>query len=233
MFNIINLKEVTSTMDVIKNYPVNTIVVADRQTKGRGKNDREWISNESENLYISLSVESKNKNVNYSYYTFLSSVVVIEAIKSLITEDINIKSKWPNDVLVNGKKFCGILLERDLQRNFIVIGIGINVNSHPELIDKMLFKPTNLLEEGISIKKEEILEKFVNIFEEYSNRLLNEGFEWLRKEWLKYAYNLGKEINVKLKDLQVNGIFEDIDKDGTLLIMTEAGIAKILSGDIF
>lgn len=233
MFNIINLEEVTSTMDVIKNYPVNTIIVANRQTKGRGKDNRNWISDRSNNLYMTLSIKSNDNKIDYSHYSFLSSITVIETIKSFSKKDINIKSKWPNDVLINNKKFCGILLERDIQKQFLSVGIGINIDNHPDLNNKMIFQPTDLLNEGFIFNKNEVLEKFIKIFEEYSNRLLNEGFEWLRKEWLKYAYNLGKEINVKIRDIQIKGIFEDLDEDGTLLIMTEDGIIRIMSGDIF
>lgn len=233
MFNIINLEEVTSTMDEIKKYPVNTIVVANRQTKGRGKDDRNWVSDNSNNLYMTLSLKADNDNVDYSHYTFLTSIAVIKTIVNLGVNDNNIKSKWPNDVLINSKKFCGILLERDMQKEFLSIGVGINIDSYPELLERMIFQPTSLLKEGFNVKKKDIFEGFVDIFEQYSNRLVNEGFEWLRNEWLNYAYNLGNEIIVKIKNLQINGIFEDLDKDGTLLLRKDDNIIKVKSGDIF
>lgn len=233
MFNIINLEEVTSTMDEIKKYPVNTIVVANRQTKGRGKDDRNWVSDNSNNLYMTLSLKADNDNVDYSHYTFLTSIAVIKTIVNLGVNDNNIKSKWPNDVLINSKKFCGILLERDMQKEFLSIGVGINVDSYPESLERMIFQPTSLLKEGFNVKKKDIFEGFVDIFEQYSNRLVNEGFEWLRNEWLNYAYSLGNEIIVKIKNLQINGIFEDLDKDGTLLLRKDDNIIKVKSGDIF
>lgn len=233
MFNIINLEEVTSTMDEIKKYSVNTIVVANRQTKGRGKDDRNWVSDNSNNLYMTLSLKANNDNVDYSHYTFLTSIAVIKTIVNLGVNDNNIKSKWPNDVLINSKKFCGILLERDMQKEFLSIGVGINIDSYPELLERMIFQPTSLLKEGFNVKKKDIFEGFVDIFEQYSNRLVNEGFEWLRNEWLNYAYSLGNEIIVKIKNLQINGIFEDLDKDGTLLLRKDDNIIKVKSGDIF
>lgn len=233
MFNLIHLSEVTTTMDVIKEYPVNTALVADRQTAGRGKYGRKWVSEGNENIYLTLSLDTSNPSPDYSHYTFLSAISMIETIRKLANKPINITTKWPNDVLLDRKKFCGILLERDLQKNFLAIGIGVNVDSYPEMPERMLFQPTSLWNEGITLKRFDIINEFLNIFDKYSNQLLNSGFSDIRRQWLNYAYNLGKTITVKTKNIDLEGIFENLDEDGTLLLKTNDCTRRVLSGDIF
>lgn len=136
---IVNLKEVDSTMNVIKNYDFDTLLVAEKQTLGRGKGERNWISEESNNIYMSLMINTNKSSLNYFNYSFLSAVSVLKTVETLANKDVDLKVKWPNDVLLNNKKFCGILLEKDGDK--LVIGIGINVDSYP---DGVLFNATSL-----------------------------------------------------------------------------------------
>ena len=109
-FNIIHKKIVSSTMDEIKNFPVNTLLFSDKQTNGRGKNHRCWNSENNSNLYMSLSMEASDKNMNYSNLSFLASLCILNTINYFTNNKLNVQTKWPNDVLIDGKKVCGILL---------------------------------------------------------------------------------------------------------------------------
>ena len=233
MFNIFYTDKVDTTMNEIKKYPVGSLVVANEQTNGRGKDNRKWESLKSNNLYFSFSLDTFDKNINYSNYVFLTSLSVLKVIGKLINNEEILKCKWPNDILVNNKKFCGMLLEKDIQKGILVVGIGINVDSHPSINGKVLFEPTDLLNEGFKIDKFEFINNFNVYFEKQNKNFIENGFDNIRKEWLLHAYNLGKKITVKLKNKEYSGIFEDIDNDGTLIIRTKNGKKRIFSGDIF
>ncbi|MDR0571487.1 MAG: biotin--[acetyl-CoA-carboxylase] ligase [Rickettsiales bacterium] len=224
MFNILYFKKVTSTMDVLNDYPANTLIVADEQTKGRGKADRTWVSQDKKNLYFSFKIEVEG---NYVFnYVFIVGIVILETLEYFF-KDIKLKLKWPNDLLLNEKKVAGILLERDLTKNLLVIGIGLNINSYPV---NTLFKATSLKDEGYIIDKKIFVNKFIDVFGKYN---LN-NFKIVREKWLSYAYNFKKEIEVKTNNLSIKGIFEDLDNDGSLILKKDDNeCIKIFSGDIF
>jgi BirA family biotin operon repressor/biotin-[acetyl-CoA-carboxylase] ligase len=220
-------------MDVIKNYPPNSIIIADEQTRGRGKQDRKWFSEKSSNLYMSLAIEASDGQINYSNYSFLTAIAMVRTVEELTGGKMEMKTKWPNDILANGKKIGGILLERDLQRSLLVIGIGLNLDRHPEMPETMMFEPTDLKREGFSLGREEVLAKFLEYFDFYCQKLESQGFSPIRNDWLGYAYGFGKKIAVKVNSSVIEGIFEDLDRDGTLLLVTETGRMSISSADIF
>lgn len=225
---IVNVEKVDSTMDAVKNYDFNTLLIADEQTRGRGKENRTWISNKSNNLYLGILIKADNNKINYFNYTFLSAISVIKSVEFLSKQKHNLKVKWPNDVLLNNKKFCGILLEKDGEK--LVIGIGINVDYYPENTN---FPATSLKNEGCIINKEDLVDEFSKNFEILSKELLTSGFNNIRKTWLDYAYNLNKKITVSNRD-NLEGVFKDLSEDGTLILETDDNkIHRISSGDIF
>jgi BirA family biotin operon repressor/biotin-[acetyl-CoA-carboxylase] ligase len=220
-------------MDLIKSYPVNTAIIAKKQTKGRGKQNRVWVSDESENLYMSLSIDVDKRMDNYANFIFLTTLAMVKTIEKLTDERINIKIKWPNDILVNNKKVCGILMEIDQQNNILIIGIGLNIDKHPELAGNALFRATNLEAEGLLVKKDAIVSEFLKNFEFYTEKFDAHSFISIRDEWLTYAYNLGKTIKVKIDSDEMSGIFDGIDLDGSLILDKNDEKFYISSGDIF
>ena len=230
-YNIVHKKVVSSTMDEVKNYVNNTLLFADMQTAGRGKGDRVWVSEENLNLYMSLVINATEPDINYSNFSFLSSVCVVESLNNF-TENLNVQTKWPNDVLINQKKVSGILLEFDLNKGILVIGIGVNLFSYPE---NAMFTATSVKNEGFSIERMEFINFFLERFDYYSNDLKNNGFKKIHDIWLKNSYNYKKKIIVKNNKYDnVSGVFEEFDLDGTLFLKEESGnIIKIVSGDIF
>lgn len=224
-YDIIEFDCVDSTMNVVKNFSANTIVVAQSQSNGKGKSDRVWSSENNGNLYFSVLLNASDDKLNYSQLSFLSGLAMREAIASFDIKN-SILLKWPNDILINEKKCCGILLEFDLLSKKLVIGIGVNIKTYP--INTM-FNATALSNESIDVERYNLLKEFLNNF----NRLFDEwkkyGFSVIREKWLKNCYKLNQKIKVN----EVEGIFKDLDKDGTLILETKDKILYVKSGDIF
>lgn len=229
MFNIIKIEETTTVMDYIKQFTTNTVVITNKQTQGRGKGNRSWISQKSNNLYMAISIDSSNKNINYFNYCFISAITMIESLKELINEEIDIKIKWPNDILLNNKKICGILLENDLQKHVLIIGIGVNIDSSPIFNDKILFPPTDIKKEGFVVNKDELINMFLKKFKEFDANDCN----LIKNKLIKYFYNFGKEIIVKNNNEEISGIFKNIDNDGSLILDCGGIEKKFFSGDVF
>lgn len=225
MFNIINLDSVETLMDEIKKYPLNTFLTAKEQTKGRGKDNRVWTSKRSNNLYFAFNIEV-DKYINY--YSFVSSLCVLKAIKDIFKDNIKLNLKWPNDVLLNEKKFCGMLLEKN--DNILVVGIGINIDFFP---DNTNFKATSLLNEGFELNKDIFINNFIKNFENLQNNINNFGFNIIKNEWLNFAYKINEEIKVKIDNVEYIGIFDTINEDGALILKTKKEEKKFYSADVF
>lgn len=229
MFNIVKIEETTTVMDYIKQFSINTVVVANKQTRGRGKGSRTWISQKSNNLYMAISIDSSNKNINYFNYCFISAIAMVESLKQLINKKINLKIKWPNDVLLNNKKICGILLENDLQKHLLTVGIGVNIDDSPTFDDKILFPPTNIRKEGFVINRDELLKIFLKKFEEFDVS----NFNVIKNKLIEYFYNFSKEIVIKNNNEETIGIFKDIGNDGSLILDCNGVDKRFFSGDVF
>ena len=229
MFNIIRIEETTTVMDYIKQFSINTVVITNKQTQGRGKGNRTWISQKSNNLYMAISIDSSNKSINYFNYCFVSAIAMVESLKELIKENINLNIKWPNDILLNNKKIGGILLENDLQKNILIIGIGININNSPVFDNNILFPPTDIQKEGFTVDKNELINIFLKKFEQFDVS----NFDLIKNKLIQYFYNFGKEIIVKNNNEQIIGVFKDIDLDGSLILDCDATERRFFSGDVF
>ncbi len=237
--------EVASTNDLaismINNRHIfaNEIILADQQSKGRGRYDRQWISTPG-NLFFSLILGGKKpaKNLGLPMLSSLSLVANIalnQTIQNLALDQkitIKIQNKWPNDLLIEDNKIAGILLENIIINNscdFLILGIGVNINNNPQ---QQLFPASNLKHFKLEINAQNLLHNFLNIFSHLLQIWENFGFKNLRKLWLENAYNLGKKISIKDHRSSISGIFDDIDDSGNLLLKTDDKILTIYTGDI-
>lgn len=244
-FLIHHFDEVQSTNDLaislVKNRNIfaNEIILANQQSKGRGRYNRQWIS-EIGNLYFSLVLDGKiaNKNLGLNQISTLSLVanialnLTIKTISQAQNIEINIANKWPNDLLIENKKVAGILLENIIINNnceFIILGIGVNINNNPQ---NTLFQATNLQQLKIAVNAEILLKNFLENFNNFFEIWQNFGFKNLRDLWLKDAYNFHKEIVVGDLESRINGIFEDLDEFGNLILKTPQKTITIFAGDI-
>ena len=229
-WHLIVKEKTTSTNEDVKNLPANsdkTAVCAATQTLGRGRTGRRWISPKG-NLYVSLCVELKTLR-EAEIYSFLSAVALADAIED-VCPNIEIKCKWPNDLLINGKKVSGILLETDgISR--LICGIGVNIVIFPA--EKMLYPVTSLEACGFRVTREQVLEHLLKQFDFWRERFQNEGKEPVLNAWRKRAYGIGEEITVNLPDKRLEGTFDGLDKDGRLLLNKNNEIIKISTGDVF
>lgn len=224
--------EVESTNDTIKKYCIaegqRIIVKANTQTAGRGRRGRSWLSIEG-NLFFSLALESSLKNIGG--LVLVSGLSLLQTIK-YFSDKINIKIKWPNDVLIDGCKVSGILLEK-AQGDYFIIGIGVNIIGSPKEVEA-LYNITSLAENNVDVSSDEFLRRFIDIFTDNLEKYKNEKFEFCRQEWLKNAIGLRQHITVKQENqIEKKGIFLDLDENANLLLETANGIQKITAGDVF
>ena len=217
---IVELETVTSTNDELKKLAERgakpfTVVTAKTQTKGRGRYDRKWESSEG-NLFLSILVNFSDKFPAISLITGLAVYHTIQKFTKAET-----KIKWPNDVLVNGKKICGILLEKVEDK--IVIGIGLNIINSPEYA-------TDLKKLGVETSTKEVQKALLYEVQKYLEELEKKGFLKLKQEWLNHAAFLNEEIKVKSVNNEISGKFEGITDEGLLMLY---GNTIINAGEIF
>ena len=228
-------KTLTSTNDEAKRLARKgldkILVISDKQTKGRGRFNREWISGLG-GLYMTIVLKEKNLD-KARYLTLIATVSVVKTIKKLTK--LNALVKWPNDVMVNDKKICGILTETiSGKENYALVGIGINVNQ--QTFNK------NISNKAVSLKiithKNYSLNKLINLiitnFNLLYNHYNNKNYEKIIDVWKKYSHTLGKRIKAKTISGVYIGEAVDVDNDCNLILKLNNGkLKKIVEGDIF
>ncbi len=231
-YNIVHIQETDSTMNEIRKYSAPVALYSDRQTAGRGKGDRKWDCSSNNNLYMSIKIKADNPSYNYFQLTFLIAVAISNALRRLTDGKIELHNKWPNDVLLSGKKLVGILLENDPLSKELVIGFGVNIDYCPETA---LFSATSLLAEGFKIDKNDLAKAIVLEFDIQLRHWKNFGFKPIKELWVSNVYNFKQEITVKnSKYPDLKGIFADFTDDGVLVLeMPDGQLVNIHSGDIF
>ena len=213
-----------------------TLVWARTQTKGRGRRGRAWVSQPG-NLTFSLLLRPDRKPMEAAQLGFVAAIALGEAVGSVAPPMIEVEYKWPNDVLFNGRKGAGILLDAKAGESGIldrlILGVGVNVVAHPEDTD---FPATNLRFEGCGgeVTAEALLEAFARSFLLWADRWLDDGFAPVRQAWLQHARGLGEEIRVHLPAETLEGRFKELDADGTLILELAGGtVERIAAGDVY
>ncbi len=209
-----------------------TVILADKQHAGRGRRGREWVSDLG-NLYLSFLHPLATKNREINGYTLAAGLAVREVFSCFLPEK-DIRWKWPNDVLIEGKKASGILLEHVSHSTgeWLITGVGMNLSSAPK---SDILWPTTFLEEysAVPVSREEILKTFVKCLDSYYKRVVAGELDKLINLCLDHAAQLGEYITVRLPDVTIEGVFEGIDLYGNLLLATDDGIRNISAGDVF
>jgi len=216
--------------------PEGTVVLADRQTAGRGRMQRSWQSPPGCNLYLSIILRPTIPQQEASQITLMTGLAAAEAVSEACPEG-RVGIKWPNDILIGGRKVCGILAEARTDRgkiDSVAVGIGLNVN-----MEKADFDPshretaTSLREEtGRNHSREELFLSLCGRFEGWYEILERNRFAAVREGWLARAEMTGKRIRVLFGDEVREGLFAGIDRDGSLLIADERGVvSRITAGD--
>jgi len=238
--NIVRLDVVDSTnlyaKENLQTLPDRTVISAERQTSGRGRFDRTWVDLGDSNIFMSIVLKpSQNFDCIYTNITQYLSVVLCNVIEQYgITAEI----KWPNDVLVGGKKIAGILSETVMQgSNFkgLVLGIGINLNSKISDLKTIKDKDATSLNIELSIEsvnKEKFLNKLLEEFFKNYDEFLKKGFTLIRNEYLSRACFLNKEVSVMVFNNRKSGIAKDINASGELVLENDKKEFVLTMGDI-
>lgn len=221
-WTFVELERCESTNDEAKKYNSPVVVTAFAQTHGRGRRGRSWIGLEG-NLFVSINMAFAPQLL--SRMIIRIGLAVCQTIQ-FFAPQAEVKLKWPNDVLVNNKKVCGILLEKG-QDEFWVVGIGVNLCSAP-VIEGLVYPATSLKDEGVSCERYIFLQKMITVLD----NLLAQDFETVKEIWLLNAKGLHQTIKVKDESFEIEGKFVGIDDDGILLIESENSVKKIMVGDV-
>lgn len=225
-YKIINLKQIDSTNTYARdNLPLfndKTIISADTQTAGRGRFKRVWNSESSGNIYATLILKPKVKDITSLPISNLTQYLCLIISDTLKTYGVEGKIKWPNDIQVNKKKISGILAENKIDDEGyinIILGFGINLNLSKEDIDSIDQPATSLnLELNKEIDKNEFLKTLLDAFFAHYDDFLNQGFPYIKSRFIEKCAFLGNEITIKNLDSKFQGIAKKINDDGSLVL---------------
>jgi len=214
-----------------------TTVIADAQNGGKGRRGRVWSSPAGVNLYCSVVLRPEIMPHEAPQLTFLSAVAVARAIEG--TTALNPEIKWPNDVLINGRKVAGLLNEMSAETdrvNFVILGIGVNLNMTLSQFPADVRTPATslLLEQGLPVNRAQFAATMLGELDRLYTDFLLHGFGPVRDEWQQRCNANGREIVVSEAGVEtVRGMFQGIDGDGALLVQSPGGmVERILSGDV-
>lgn len=218
-----------------KGYPSGTLVVADKQESGKGRRGRSWVSPSGTGIFMTLMIKPDINPNNASMLTLVAALAVAKAITSVTGEEAMIK--WPNDIVVNGKKVCGILTEMNAQFdyiNHIVVGIGINVHneSFPEEISQMA---SSLMIEagGKRFHRAQIIAETMSYFEQYYDTFLQtQDLSALVREYDKLLVNRNKSVRVLDPKEPFDGKAMGITPKGELIVDTWESRKLVSSGEV-
>jgi len=232
---VIYYPRLTSTMEVARQeaqegVAEGTVIVADEQTAGRGRMERVWLSPRGN---IALSV------ILYPGVSYLPSLIMLASLSVVrgieVATGLKSQIKWPNDVLINGKKVCGILIESDVRGstvNYTIIGIGINVNIRLADFPEILPIATSLSDElGRNVSRLSVIRCLLVEMERLYLALSAGGS--IYEEWRDSLVTLGKRVRVTSGDTIHEGVAESVDRDGSLLLRSSDGsLTRIVVGDV-
>ncbi|SHJ96541.1 BirA family transcriptional regulator, biotin operon repressor / biotin-[acetyl-CoA-carboxylase] ligase [Malonomonas rubra DSM 5091] len=210
-----------------------TVVIADRQSAGRGRLGRCWESPSAVNLYCSILLRPQIPVQQAPQLTFLSAVAVAETLQQLYR--IDAKVKWPNDVLVDGKKIAGLLNEMNAeteQIHFVILGIGVNLNMSTEQFPEELNYPATsvLIETGQQVDRPAFVRALLQLLDDYYGEFLQQGFVSIRRRWETLCDMMSQRVSV---DNSMFGTVVGLDSDGALRLQLDDGhIERVMAGDV-
>lgn len=234
-------QETTSTNDIVEKMAIDgvlegVVIFAESQTKGRGRLGRAWHSIPFKGLWFSVLLRPTLHPRASMQITIAAAVAIRRAIYNLTKLPALIK--WPNDVVINGKKIAGILNEISAETDRIkysILGIGINVNHEITDFSQEIRKlATSIkIETGKSVNRAELAVATLEELDKYYQKILNRDFQTIADEWTHYCETIGKDVTIRLPDRVVQGRAESLDADGCLLLRKAHGhLERIVGGDV-
>lgn len=223
--------EVDSTNEVLKGMaahgaPAWTVVTADRQTAGRGRHGRAWVSTEG-NLFLSLLLKPLRPVGEWATLSLLAGIALHESLQRRGVKNLTLK--WPNDVLAGGRKLSGTLLESG--QDWLVMGVGVNI-AHAPASGNLLYPATSLKEQGSDLTVEQVRDGFLEAIFSLYERWETGGFSRFREVWLDKSAPKGTEMTVRAADAKITGTLQGISPSGALQLLTAQGEKDIAVGDV-
>lgn len=239
-FVVEHYPEVASTNDLARQRAERgaeegLVILADRQVAGRGRHGRAWDSPLG-NLYASVLLRPRAPLASSATLSLVAALAVIEALDPFVGDRSRLRAKWPNDVLLDGNKTAGVLLEGadDGRGNtaWLVIGIGVNVARAPEA----LARGTTSVQAatGVAVTPRTVLDRLLDGLAHRYADWGERGFTALRAAWLARAHGVGSAVTLRLGDEAIQGRFADLGEDGSLLLENELGcLTRYTAGELF
>ncbi len=238
--SVLHYEEVASTQDIARKLArqgaeEGTVVIAEKQTGGRGRRGRSWTSPDG-GLYLSIILRPNLEPARAIQLPLVAGVAVARAIKKVTT--LQPKLKWPNDIIIAGKKVGGILTEtstRPGKIDHIVLGIGLNVNTARSLFPEAIRETaTSLAEEsGQNVSPLELLQCLFGKFEALYVEFLAGGFDKIREQWKAMSNTIGSRVKINSGGAEIEGEALDIDSEGFLLLRKgNKDVERVISGDV-
>lgn len=211
-----------------------TVILAEEQLAGRGRLGRSWVS-PAGGIWLSLIMRPQLAPHKAQLVTLLAAVAAVEATE--MTTGLVPGIKWPNDLLLGGRKLAGILTEvsAEMERvNYLVLGIGLNANLTAEHFQGELTDSATslLLETGQLVSRVTWVQNFLKVFEQAYLPVQEQGFAGVLACWRRYSVTLGRDVIVSLSGRSIHGTALEIDEQGALLVKTAAGLETFLAGEV-
>ncbi|SER12710.1 BirA family transcriptional regulator, biotin operon repressor / biotin-[acetyl-CoA-carboxylase] ligase [Gracilibacillus ureilyticus] len=233
--------EVDSTQDIAhqlarEGAENGTTIIANKQLKGRGRLNRKWVSHHDDGIWMSMIIRPEMAPYHASQMTLFTATSLVDTIRKFA--DLPIKIKWPNDLFMDGKKFCGILTEMQAELDhieYMIIGIGLNVNQEINLFPEEIQNKTTSLAAQTQYKWDRIrlIQQLLADFETNYQEFQACGFSYVKDKWTSNAYKLGERVYIKMPKKSFEATIEGITDDGALLVNTADNIVeKIYSAEI-
>lgn len=221
-----------------KPHENGSIVIAARQTKGRGRLNRKWVSPKG-GIWLSILLRPNFELSQTSLFPMITSLALSIAIEK--TLKIKPELKWPNDLTVKGKKVAGILIDVAIESNkidYLVIGVGINFRINPSKISRLVKDPqrrygiTTLVKENQEDNPVELVQQFLYELEQMYDKVISNSIGEIRQNWIKRSSTIGKNITATTTTGVLKGKAIGIDETGALLLSNRGKIQRLLAGDI-
>jgi BirA family biotin operon repressor/biotin-[acetyl-CoA-carboxylase] ligase len=240
-FEVIDSTNTVAKRLAERGAPEGTTVIAEYQTAGRGRFNRKWHGEPGKNILLSLILRPRHKHIT-PLLTYLTSTCVADAIQEITGKTV--ECKWPNDLLINDRKFCGILLEsswraaprsslrRESNVDFVVIGVGLNVNQETFPVGLRQAATSLKIECGREFDRASIIRNLLERLERSYLQSLKAGFNGILAGWKEKCRTLGKEISVEQSRRILKGKAIDVDPDGALIIEHHGRRLRVFAGDV-
>jgi BirA family transcriptional regulator, biotin operon repressor / biotin---[acetyl-CoA-carboxylase] ligase len=234
-------EETQSTNDLVEKLardgvPEGVVVFAESQTRGRGRLGRKWVSPARKGLWFSVLLRPDLRPQAATQLTVATATALVRAIQ--MQTGLRPEIKWPNDILVRGKKAAGVLTELNAELDhvkYLILGIGVDVNLAPSDLPAEVRKiATSLkIEAGQAFRRADLAGAILRELDRDYERIRNQGFAAVADEWEKHCTTLGRRVAIHIGDRTVEGRAESLDPDGALLLRTDHGhLERVIGGDV-